>query len=108
MTRSVALQDATGVLVAGCFLRDTDASESPSVVCTIAAPAMPKKAAAGRFAYTLSMAATRFGLPAGGKIEASDLLTGEVLGAFDPTNVTITGALAGFDAVTIKLAATTK
>ena len=109
VTRSIALQDSTGMLHGGCFLRDTgSAGASPSVVCAVAAPASQKGHQDDVYSYSWSLAAARYGMvaPAGSKIAATDLLTGEALGVFDPKNVTIAGTLAAFDAKIIKLEVT--
>ena len=106
VTRSISLQDSTGILKGSCFLRDTNtAAASPSIVCAVAAPALQKGHQEDTYPYTLSMAAARYGLVAlaGSKIAATDLLTGEALGMFEPANVTISGTLAAFDARVIKL-----
>ena len=111
VTRSIALQDTTGVLNGSCFLRDNTAvpPQPPSIVCAVAAPALQKghleDTDSDSYSYTLSMVAARYGLvaPAGSKIAATDLLTGEALGTFEPANVTVSGTLAAFDLRVIKL-----
>merc|ERR1711862_203068 len=72
--RTLSLNDKSGTLFGGCFLRDasTDGTRPSSVMCAIA---LPTKSAIASF--SLNMRATRYGLvvPEGGSVSLSDLQT---------------------------------
>jgi len=80
-TRTLALNDKTGTLLGGGFLRDAaaDGSEVASLVCAVALPTNNNRAS-----FTLDMDPAKYGLsvPTGGKVVLSDLQTGDALGSF--------------------------
>jgi hypothetical protein len=80
-TRTLALNDKTGTLLGGGFLRDAaaDGSKAASVVCAVALPTNNNTAS-----FTLDMDPAKYGLsvPADGKVVLSDLQTGEALGSY--------------------------
>jgi len=95
-TRTLLLNDKTGTLFGGCFLRDTmaDSNEAASVVCAIALPT--KNATAS---YSLNMVPSKYGLmvPAGSMVALSDLQTGKALGSYsDAGNVKYSSSVPAF------------
>ena len=98
-TRTLLLNDASGSLKGGCFLRDKQ-GEAPSVACAIASPE-PN----GTATFSLAMAPARYGLvvPAGSHVVATDLMTGASLGRF-PANVTLSGEVPALGVRVLKLA----
>merc|ERR1712048_814823 len=95
-TRTLLLNDKSGTLFGGCFLRDAavDGSEAASVVCAIA---LPTKGATA--SYSLDMNPAKYGLivPASAAVVLSDLQTGKALGSYSGAgNVTYSGSLPAF------------
>jgi len=90
-TRPLLLNDASGTLKHGCFLR-AKPGETASVVCAVA---LPTSSAAT--AYTFSMEPSKYGLivPPGGRVALTDLLTSTVLGTF-PLNITYSASVPTF------------
>jgi len=101
-TRSLALNDATGALLGGCFLREKP-NEAPSVVCAIAAPAASPATAT----YKLAIDPAKYGLggaPAGAHVQLTDLQTGAALGSFAAgAEVAYSAPLAAFGVQLLKL-----
>merc|ERR1719229_248862 len=97
-TRLLSLNDSTGALESGCFLRERP-SEASSVVCAIALPQSNASAT-----FTLSMEPSRYGLvvSAGAHTIVEDLLTGEKLGSYSGT-VTYSATVAPFTVRVLKM-----
>jgi len=97
-TRLLSLNDSTGTLESGCFLRERP-SESNSVVCAVALPQSNSSAT-----FTLSMEPARYGLEvsAGKQAVVEDLLTEERLGSYDGT-ITYSATVAAFTVRLLKI-----
>jgi hypothetical protein len=113
-TRSVALNDPSGVLKGSCFVRGDDTpGETPSVACAVAS------AANSTSSYTLNMAPARYGLvvPPGSHVVLSVLMKGGASSSNSPagasppflgtfasgSNITHSAAVAGYDVQVLKL-----
>eukprot|EP00656_Telonema_subtile_P017269 TRINITY_DN19237_c0_g1_i1.p1 TRINITY_DN19237_c0_g1~~TRINITY_DN19237_c0_g1_i1.p1 ORF type:complete len:207 (-),score=39.80 TRINITY_DN19237_c0_g1_i1:103-723(-) len=98
-TRSLPLNDSTGTLQAGCFLREKS-SEAPSVVCAVA---LPTNSSTGVM-YNLSMDPELYGLKlaAGSAVVVTDLMSGSVLGNFK-SHVTYSASVVALDVQILKL-----
>jgi hypothetical protein len=100
-TRTLALDDKSGSLRSGCFLRDKS-GEPASVVCAISLPSNSSSSPVG---FQLTMAPTRFGLPAKSKVALTDLETGATLGSWPAgDNVTYSGSVSSWGLTLLKLA----
>merc|ERR1712070_411883 len=95
-TRTLALNDKTGTLLGGGFLRDAaaDGSKAASVVCAVALPTNNNTAS-----FILDMDPVKYGLsvPSDGKVVLSDLQTGEALGSYaGGRSITYSGSCSAF------------
>lgn len=98
VTRSLMLNDKTGTLHGGCFLREKP-TEAASVVCVVALPVNQSAVK-----YSLSMEPSKYGLavPGGSQISLTDLITGKILGKF-ASNITYSASVPAFGVQLLKL-----